>query len=103
MERERDIERQRETQREREGKKRKNVTLLICCTFSDIIDKPELVNLPLPNTQQIAVSENTPLGTSLFTVTYVDLDTDETNSIQVTFDPTWAWNYFHLNETSQFF
>lgn len=66
--------------------------------ISDIDDKPELVNLSLENA--LGVSENTPLGTTIYTVLYVDLDHDDTHVVQATFDPTWAMNYFHLNETS---
>lgn len=67
--------------------------------FSDINDKPEIVNLPLSH--PLGVFENTPLGTTVFTVAFVDLDPDDTHSIQATFDPTWAVNYFHLNESSK--
>jgi hypothetical protein len=64
----------------------------------DINDVPTIVNLGL--TDPIAVHEGTPLGTTVYTIQYVDIDTTDSHTVHVTYDETWATNYFGLNVSS---
>ncbi|WAR18785.1 FAT4-like protein [Mya arenaria] len=74
----------------------RNGTLTVL--VNDIDDKPTISNLPLA--YPLGVSENTPLGTSVYTVSYIDLDPGDTHTIQAQYSPTWGANYFYLNETT---
>ena len=66
--------------------------------FIDINDVPQIVNLGLADA--IAVHEGTPLGTTVYAIQYVDLDSTDTHAFHVTYDQTWAANYFGINQTS---
>ncbi|XP_053377282.1 cadherin-related family member 2-like isoform X2 [Mercenaria mercenaria] len=64
----------------------------------DINDVPQIVNLGLSDA--IAVHEGTALGTVVYTVSYIDLDTADTHTFHATYNPTLAANYFEMNITS---
>ncbi|KAH3823894.1 hypothetical protein DPMN_125719 [Dreissena polymorpha] len=73
-------------------------TATLTILVEDIDDKPQVSNLPM--TYPLGVSENTPLGTTLYTVLFNDLDSGDTHTIHANFSEKWATSYFHLNETS---
>lgn len=64
---------------------------------SDINDPVTLSNLPI----SLAVAENTAVGTSLFTVSFNDVDTSQAHTISMTSTPTSGLNYFTINTTSK--
>ncbi|KAL4238312.1 bahd acyltransferase [Mactra antiquata] len=71
---------------------------ILTVLVQEIKDKPRFVNLPLSH--GIGIHENTPLGTTVYTVQYIDIDPNDNHTITATFDPTWANNYFLMNSTS---
>lgn len=72
----------------------KTLTILV----QEITYRPTITNLPLDNS--ILISEGTALGTVIYSLSYIDLDTNEDHTIYAELDPGWAWNYFSLNSTS---
>lgn len=64
----------------------------------NIDDIPQISNLPLKD--PLLVFENMPLGTTIFTVSFNDLDTSDLHTIQATFNPTSFGNYFQVNATT---
>ncbi|XP_045159272.2 cadherin-23-like [Mercenaria mercenaria] len=69
---------------------------ILTITVSDINDPVSISNLPLT----ISVIENTAVGTTVYTVSYSDLDTSQTYTISMTSSPTSGLTYFSIDSTS---
>ena len=78
-----------------------NPCIHLHCIIADITYRPQITNLPIDH--PILVSEGTTLGTVIYKLSYIDLDTTETHTIYAELDPGWAWNYFTLNPTSMLY
>ncbi|XP_045187476.2 cadherin-23-like [Mercenaria mercenaria] len=69
---------------------------ILTITISDINDPVSISNLPLT----ITVIENAAIGTTVYTVSYSDLDTSQTHTISMTSSPTSGLTYFSVDSTS---
>jgi hypothetical protein len=75
--------------------------MLLSNCLTDINFIPKFVNLPVDN--PISVHEGTALGTTLFTVTYLDINEADNHTFIVSYSDTWVFNYFELDNTSKLF
>ncbi|WAR14433.1 FAT4-like protein [Mya arenaria] len=70
---------------------------LLTITITDINDPVHITNLP----SSVTVTENVAVGTSLFDVTYTDVDVTQTHSIAITSaNPASGTNYFVIDPST---
>ena len=74
--------------------------LFLLCTiiFADINSAPTITNLPLASS--VPVPENSPLGLSVFQVSYTDIDSTDAHVFQATYSPSSGGSILTINSTS---